>query len=123
MHRTRTRFAARVTRVASGLEKRGVVATYRLHDRMLANRASRHRYAREAPALDETQQQVLERLREDGYATVPLTELVPDPQVWNELEAEAARFISETEAGLALEQEGGESQLRRRAGKEFLVRK
>lgn len=123
MHRTRTRFAARVNRVASGLERRGVVATYRLHDRVLANRASRRRYAHESPALDESQQSVVERLRKDGYATVPLTELVPDPAVWNELESEAARFVTETEAGLALEQEGGESALRRRAGKEFLVRK
>ena len=65
----------------------------------------------------------LERLREEGYATLPFSELVPDPAVWNELEPDAARFVAETEAGLASEQEGGESALRRRAGKEFLVRK
>ena len=123
MHRTRTRFAARVNRVATGLERRGIVATYRLHDRVLANRASRRRYAHESTELDESQQEVVDRLRKDGYATVPLTELVPDPEVWNELEAEAARFVTETQDGLALEQEGGESALRRRAGKEFLVRK
>jgi hypothetical protein len=43
--------------------------------------------------------------------------------VWDELEADAQRFVSETEAGLAQEAEGGESSLRRRAGKEFVVRK
>src|SRR5436305_3646821 len=123
MHRTRTRFAARVHRVATAVERRGIVATYELHDRLLANAASRRRYARTRPALDETQQRTLARLREDGYATLPLRELLPDTSVWSELEADAARFVSETEAGLALEREGGDSALRRRPGKEFVVRK
>jgi ectoine hydroxylase-related dioxygenase (phytanoyl-CoA dioxygenase family) len=123
MHRTRSRFAARINRVATGLERRGVVATYELHDRLLANAASRRRYARARPELDETQQRILARLREDGYATVPFSELVTDTAVWAELESDAARFAAETEAGLAREQEGRESSLRRRAGKEFVVRK
>jgi hypothetical protein len=123
MHRTRTKLAARVHRVASGLERRGVVATYELHDRLLANRASRRRYTHEPPPLDDTQQRILERLHEEGYATLPFAELVPDPAVWDELEQDGARFMAETEAGLASEQQGGESALRRRAGKEFLVRK
>jgi len=123
VHRTRTRLAARVNRVATGLERRGVVATYELHDRLLANRAARRRYAQAPPALDTVQRSVLDRLREDGYATLPFSELVPDPAVWQELEADARRFVDETEAGLAREQEGGEAALRRRAGKEFLVRK
>ena len=123
MHRTRTRFAARVNRVASGLERKGVVATYEVHDRLLANRASRRRYAQAAPVLDDVQQGVLKRLREEGYASLPLSELAPDTGVWQDLEADAARFVAETEAGLANEREGGESALRRRAGKEFLVRK
>jgi len=123
VHRTRTRFAARISRVASGLERRGVVATYELHDRLLANRGARRRYAHGTPRLDDVQQRVLERLRAEGYATLPFSELVPDPAVWEEVEADAQRFVSETEAGLAQEAEGGESALRRRAGKEFLVRK
>jgi hypothetical protein len=123
VHRTRTRFAARINRVAGGLERRGVVATYELHDRLLANRGARRRYAHATPGLDDVQQRVLERLRADGYATLPFSELVPDPAVWEELEADAQTFMSETEAGLAREAEGGESALRRRAGKEFLVRK
>ena len=123
MHRTRTRFAARVNRVASGLERKGVVATYEVHDRLLANRASRRRYAQAEPVLDDVQQGVLERLREEGYASLALSELAPDTGVWQDLEADAARFVAETEAGLANEREGGESGLRRRAGKEFLVRK
>ena len=123
MHRTRTQFAARVNRVASGLERRGVVATYEVHDRLLANRASRRRFAQSPPALDDVQRSVLDRLREEGYASLPLSELVPDPSVWAELETDAARFVAETESGLQREREGGEAALRRRAGKEFLVRK
>jgi Phytanoyl-CoA dioxygenase (PhyH) len=123
MHRTRTRFAARVHQVATGLERRGVVATYELHDRLLANAASRRRYGRARPTLNETQQRIVAQLREDGYASLPLTELVPDTAVWQELEADAGRFAADTERGLAEEREGGESGLRRRPGKEFLVRK
>src|SRR5919201_3985779 len=123
MHRTRTRFAARVNRVATGLERRGVVATYEVHDRLLANRGSRRRYAQQAPFLDEAHRRVLDRLRIEGHASLPFSELVPDPAVWEELEANAAEFVAETEAGLVREREGGESELRRRAGKEFLVRK
>ena len=73
MHRTRTKFAARVTRLATGLERRGVVATYELHDRLLANRASRRRFGSGPPQLDDVQRDVLERLRAEGYATLPFT--------------------------------------------------
>jgi hypothetical protein len=109
--------------VATGLERRGVVATYEVHDRLLANRASRRRYAQTPADLDGVQQGVLERLREQGYASLPFSELVSDPSVWQELEADARGFVTETEGGLAREREGDESELRRRAGKEFLVRK
>jgi hypothetical protein len=90
---------------------------------LLANRASRRRYTQESPALDNVQSRTLDRLREEGYASLPFSELVPDKGIWRELEADAARFVSETESGLEREREGGESALRRRAGKEFLVRK
>jgi hypothetical protein len=123
MHRTRSRFAKRVSHVANALERRGVVATYELHDRLLANRGARRRYAQEPPVLDETQQRVVGELRTEGYAVVPLAELVPDPAVSQEIEAAGAAFVAETEAGLADEAAGGEAALRRRQGKEFLVRK
>ena len=38
MHRQRTKLAKRVNRVASSVERRGIVATYELHDRLLGNR-------------------------------------------------------------------------------------
>jgi hypothetical protein len=123
MHRQRTRFAARINRVASGLERRGVVATYELHDRLLANRASRRRFTREPPALDSVQQRLVDELRREGYATIPFAELIPDASVWEELDANAERFRAETEAGLAQEGSGGDSGLRRRPGKEFVVRR
>jgi hypothetical protein len=105
------------------LERRGVVATYEVHDRLLANRRSRRLYGHERPTLDEVQRDVLERLRDEGYASLPFSQLVPDEGVWRDLESDAAQFVADTEAGLASEREGGDSQLRRRAGKEFLVRK
>jgi hypothetical protein len=123
VHRTRTRFASRINRVATDLERRGVVATYEVHDRLLANRASRRRYADAPPELDEIQQGIVERLREDGCATAPLSDLIVDAAARHELETEADEFVAETERGLARETEGGASSLRRRAGKEFVVRK
>jgi hypothetical protein len=123
MHRTRTQFASRVNRVATGLERRGIVATYELHDRLFANRDARRRFEQAQPMLDDVQQRVLDQLREEGYASLPFAELVPDAAVWEGLEADAQRFVAQTEAALAHEQEGGEAQLRRREGKEFLVRK
>jgi ectoine hydroxylase-related dioxygenase (phytanoyl-CoA dioxygenase family) len=123
MHRTRTRFAARVHRVATALERRGVIATYEAHDRLLANRASRRRYTHEPPQLNAVQAGIVERLRTDGYAVLPFSEVAPDPGVWNELETNADQFRADTEAELAREAEGKESNLRRRPGKEFVVRK
>ena len=123
MHRKRTRFAARVHKVASAVERRGVVATYELHDRLLANRTARRRYAGEPPLLDPVQAGIVDKLHKEGYAVIPFSELVPDRETWTELDAEATRFITETEAELAREREGGGSALRRRPGKEFVVRK
>jgi hypothetical protein len=122
VHRKKTKFAVRVHRVASAVERRGVVATYELHDRLLANRTSRRRYTGAPPVLDETQRGIVQRLREEGYATLPVTDLV-DEKDWTELQANAARFIADTEAALAGEAESGSSELRRRPGKEFVVRK
>ncbi len=123
MHRKKTRFAARVHRVATAIERRGVVATYELHDRLLANRSARRRYAHEPPALDAVQQGVVEKLNVDGYAVLPFGELLSQPERWRVLDEDATRFTRETEAELARESEGGASALRRRPGKEFVVRK
>ena len=123
MHRQRTRFSARAQRVASAIERRGIVATYELHDRVLSNRRSRRLHAAQPPVLDDVQQRLLEALDAEGYASVPFSELFPDESVWNALERRAREFVDATEAGLAQEAEGAaDGNLRRRAGKEFLVR-
>jgi len=117
VHRTKTRFAARAHRVATALERRGVRATYALHERVLSNRASRRQFAGARPVLDETQRRIVDELAADGYSLLDYSALFGD-ETWNELEAQAARFVADTEAGLAGDREG----LRVRAGKEFVVR-
>lgn len=121
MHRKRVRLARRAHRVATAVERRGVTATYRLHDRLLSNRASRRRYRSTAASLDAVQQRILAELDTRGFAVLTIGDLFPDDTAAELLDA-GRRFIDETEEGLAREAAGGESELRRRAGKEFVVR-
>ena len=124
MHRLRSNFAGRVSRIGTGLERRGVVATYELHDRVVANPTARRRFARLEPILDELQQRIVDDVRAEGYAVLRFSDLFPDPARWAELEASAARFISEVEEGLEREAGGGDAPvLRRRVGKEFVIRR
>jgi hypothetical protein len=120
VHRTKTRFAARVNHVASALERRGVRATYALHDRVLSNRASRRHFSRTEPALDDVQKRIVSELAVDGYSVLPFAELYPDlrESPWKAIEEQAAQFVAETETGLR----DGREALRVRAGKEFVVR-
>lgn len=118
MHRKKTKLAARAHRLATVLERRGVAATYELHDRVLSNRAARRRLAHEPPQLDEVQRSVVADLERQGYATVSFQDLEPDGAVRAEIEEQSRRFATETEQALASDGEG----LRRRAGKEFVVR-
>ena len=120
--RNRTKLAARAHAVGTKIERRGVVATYKLHDRVGANRASRRRFSNERPQLDETQQRIVDTLRTEGFCVLPFAELFPDAAVWQRLDEDGQRFVDETEAGLAAEAAGGESGLRR-TSKEFVVRK
>jgi hypothetical protein len=117
VHRTKTRFAARVNHVATALERRGIRATYALHDRVLSNRSSRRRLAHDRPALDDVQQGIVADLERDGYALGSFTDLFTDAE-WPAIAERAERFVSDTEAGLA----GDRESLRVRAGKEFVVR-
>ncbi len=118
MHRTKTRFAARINHVASALEKRGVRATYTLHDRVLSNRSSRRHFAGSEPELDDTQQRIVAELAADGYCVLPFSELFPEPEAWQAVERQAEAFVADTETALA----GDREALRVRAGKEFVVR-
>jgi len=116
MHRQRTKLAKRVNRVASSVERRGIVATYQVHDRLLGNRSARRRYTSHAPDLDDTQRGLVQALDRDGYVTLPFTELAGE-EAWKAVEAQGDAFIAETERTLA---EGGSGKVR--AGKEFVVR-
>jgi hypothetical protein len=118
VHRTKTRFAARVNHVASALERRGVRATYKLHDRVLSNRKSRRSFSGARPELDDVQSRIVAELDADGYSLLSFSELFPGSDLWSEIEADATRFVAATEAALAGDREG----LRVHAGKEFVVR-
>src|SRR5438874_1005060 len=122
MHRQRTRLAARINRVAKSFEFRGIIATYKLHDRLLTNQAARRRFQRSTPGLDEVQRRVLESLKTEGYALLPFSELVPDTSLWEALEQEGDRFAGATAEGLRQEAAGESSGLRR-TGKDFVVRR
>ena len=118
MHRTKTRFAARVNHVATALEKRGVRATYSLHDRVLSNRTSRRRFSGAPPELNDVQQRIVSELGTDGYSLLTFAELFPESESWKEIESQSDQFASDTQSALAGDREG----LRVRAGKEFVVR-
>jgi hypothetical protein len=116
MHRQRTKLSKRINRVASGIERRGIVATYELHERLLGNRRARRRFAGETPQLDDTQRRLVESLDREGYVTLPFRDLF-DGTAWERLAAQGEEFVAETERTIAA---GGQGKVR--AGKEFVVR-
>jgi hypothetical protein len=125
MHKRKTQFARRINRAALSLERRGIVATYAVHDRVLANAAARRRLAHVRPVLDDLQQRILDELRSEGYALLSFADLFPEPEAWSLLEASARQFISATAEGVAKERATGttDPELSRRPGKEFVVRR
>jgi hypothetical protein len=118
VHRTKTHFAARVNHVATALEKRGVRATYTLHERLLSNRASRRRFSKTKPPLDDVQGRIVSELETEGYSLLSFSELFPDAADWSAIEEQGTRFVADTEATLASDPES----VRVRQGKEFVVR-
>ena len=122
MHRQKTKFSDRVNRVANALEKRGIRATYELHDRVLSNRTGRRRFSQARPELDDVQQQIVTDVDARGYAVLPFSDLV-GAETSSAVESQGDSFSRETEEALEREERGeGDTELRRRAGKEFLVR-
>jgi hypothetical protein len=107
-----------VNHVATALERRGVRATYTLHDRVLSNRRSRRQFAHDRPELDDIQRRIVSELESQGFSLLTFGELFQHEDVWTRIESQAERFVSETEAALA----GDREALRVRAGKEFVVR-
>jgi hypothetical protein len=117
MHRQRTRFSHRINRVGTALERRGIRATYELHDRVLSNRKSRQLFAHEHPELDDIQRRIVSEVDEQGFSLVTFDDLFSS-ELWSEIEEQRDTFVAETEADLAA---GGEN-VRVRQGKEFVVR-
>ena len=107
-----------MTHVANALERRGIRATYELHDRVFSNRKSRRRFEHDRPELDDVQRRIVEQVDAEGYSVLPFSELFEDGSLWRDLAAQRDRFVEQTEADLAA---GGEN-VRVRAGKEFVVR-
>ena len=123
MHRKRTRFAARVDRVAAAIERRGVVATVRSCTTGALEPAARgRRYDSSPPVLDDDSAGVLERLREEGYAVLPFAELIPDPRSGRSSRPTAAAS-SPRPRPRSQRRRGRRVGLRRREGKEFVIRK
>jgi hypothetical protein len=118
MHRQKTKLSHRVNRVATALERRGIRATYELHDRVLSNRKSRRLFSQDHPELDDVQRRIVSEVDAEGYSVLPFGELFTDPEVWRDIEAQRDRFVAETEADLAA---GGDN-VRVREGKEFVIR-
>jgi hypothetical protein len=118
MHRQKTKFSHRVNRVATALERRGIRATYELHDRLFSNRKSRRLFADDHPELDVVQRRILDDVSREGYSVLPFHELFPGDDLWPEIEAQRDRFVAATEADLA----SGGDKVRVREGKEFVVR-
>jgi hypothetical protein len=126
MHRQRN-LAARVPggrarSIATRLERRGVAATYALHDRALANRGARRRLTAAPATIDELQRDLVAALDANGFAVIPFADLVADGELVKAVEDQGAAFISRTEAALAGGAAASSDELRRRPGKEFVVR-
>jgi len=123
VHRKRTKLSRRAHHVALAVERRGIRATYELHDRLLSNPASRRRFEHGRPQLDDVQRTIVGALDRDGYATVSLADLAVDPALESEIEQQGAGFVETTEAALRGESNGaGADGLHRHVGKEFVVR-
>ena len=127
MHRQRTQFSRRVNRVfthradrvAKAVERRGIRATYELHDRVLSNRKSRGLYEADRPHARRRAAAHPCRRRGQGFSRrARSTSSSRTTGTGTTSRRCATASSSETEADLA---KGGEH-LRVRAGKEFVVR-
>ena len=114
MHRQRTKLVPRTERVvkkvgrgdplvrtAKQAQFRGIITTYKIHDRLLGNRTARRRYEQEPSALDDVQRRVLDDLEQRDYAILPLADLFRDEAVRTAVEEEGTAFAAQTERDLA----------------------
>ena len=69
---------------------------YEVHRRALSNRASRGRFRRSTPTLDDHQRRLVEDLRENGIAITSFSELIGDDELWAALQADIQAFAEES---------------------------
>ena len=100
-----------LVRQAEAIRFRGIITTYKLHDRALANRSARRRLEQHPHALDEVQQRVLTDLARDDYAILPFSDLI-GPETVVEVENEGREFFA-----------GAESADARDETKDYLIRR
>jgi hypothetical protein len=131
MHRRKTKVLERTERITHKLggssflvpkakraAMRGVITTYKVHDRALGNRGSRRRFERQPPVLDEVQQRILAELERQDYAVLPFSDLVTDAGLRESVEEDGAAFVESTVA--ALNEDGSGV---RDDAKDYLVRR
>jgi hypothetical protein len=94
-------FGSRLVRTAKTVEYRGIITTYKVHDRLLRNRRARRRFGHAPPVLTDAQQRVLADLDANDYAVLPLADLVPDDATRLAIEQEGRAFIADTERALS----------------------
>jgi ectoine hydroxylase-related dioxygenase (phytanoyl-CoA dioxygenase family) len=110
VHRFKTKYAnrkkdtRRSVKAVGAVEKTGVRATYKLHDKMLSNPTARKSFKEQVPELDGDQRDVVEMLNKDGLAVVPFTKLF-DEELWSDLAASSRAFADQIEADLQSEDE------------------
>jgi hypothetical protein len=114
MHRQRTKLVARtermvekigvgepLVRTAKQAQFRGIITTYRVHDRLLGNRGARRRYEHDPPVLDDVQRRVLDDLEQRDYAIVPFADLVRGEAIHEAVEKDGGEFAAHTDRELA----------------------
>ena len=69
-----------------------ITTRYELHRRALSNPASRRRFRRSEPPLDDLQRRLVADLRQDGIAITSFSELVGDDELWAALETDIGDF-------------------------------
>ena len=110
MHRFKTKYANRKkdnrksVKAVGAVEKTGVRATNKLHDKMLSNPTARKSFKEQVPELDGDQRDVVEMLNKDGLAVVPFTKLF-DEELWSDLAVSSRAFADQIEADLQSEDE------------------
>jgi Phytanoyl-CoA dioxygenase (PhyH) len=98
LHRHRRRLSRAVT---SAMRRRLPTAMrYYAHDWLLTNRESRRLYQTAAPALDSTQQAIVDDLTRTGLAVVSFDQLFRGRAQWQRLDEDAAAFRREAESRL-----------------------